>query len=491
MGPVGADLQRVEKLLADILAAELRYACTPIRMSDMLRQFTSRVWKPVWASFDKLSQQPKDWWAYAGSRSEPPASGTPEHIRIKALMDAGRSVREQPGPADVLVQLAVARIADARRPNGAQAFIVRSLKHPDEVTTLRRLYGPSFVLVGAHSRDDARRDRISTLLQKTSGLPLDAWAPVTEYLVGRDSYETATGQRVRDTFHRADVFIDTDAPDETVREQLRRFVRLLFGDPHLTPRRDEYAMFLAHSAAIRSASLARQVGAVLTQQGEVIALGANETPRPGGGLLFEGERWSELRDLKLGFDTNERERRRLIEELLARLGTFDYQNAIRKLQGTRVLSLIEFYREVHAEAAALLDAARRGIATSGSTLSVTTFPCHDCAKHIITAGVSRVVYLEPYEKSKALQFFGKAFTRVTPACDGEIILEPFVGIGPRLHRDLFSMTSSEGIRIDRKDADGNVAEWAPRFRWRAWDYGDDELLLTEKVEALQSEKWVH
>jgi len=37
----------------------------------------------------------------------------------------------------------------------------------------------------------------------------------------------------------------------------------------------------------------------------------------------------------------------------------------------------------------------------GSTLYCTNYPCHYCAKHIIAAGINRVVYLEPYEKSLA------------------------------------------------------------------------------------------
>ena len=46
---------------------------------------------------------------------------------------------------------------------------------------------------------------------------------------------------------------------------------------------------------------------------------------------------------------------------------------------------------VHAELNAVLNA--RGKNLSGSTLYVTLFPCHECAKAIIQAGVREVVYL--------------------------------------------------------------------------------------------------
>ena len=44
----------------------------------------------------------------------------------------------------------------------------------------------------------------------------------------------------------------------------------------------------------------------------------------------------------------------------------------------------------HAEMEALLSCARSGVSTRGATLYSTTFPCHNCAKHIIAAGVARV-----------------------------------------------------------------------------------------------------
>ena len=41
--------------------------------------------------------------------------------------------------------------------------------------------------------------------------------------------------------------------------------------------------------------------------------------------------------------------------------------------------------------------------TAGTTLYTTTFPCHNCTRHIVAAGISRVVYVKPYPKSLAFQ----------------------------------------------------------------------------------------
>ncbi len=70
--------------------------------------------------------------------------------------------------------------------------------------------------------------------------------------------------------------------------------------------------------------------------------------------------------------------------------------------------MTEFGRVVHAEMDALLSCNRAGIPTIGSTLYCTTLPCHNCAKHINASGITRVVYVEPYPKSRALDFHSES-----------------------------------------------------------------------------------
>jgi len=66
-----------------------------------------------------------------------------------------------------------------------------------------------------------------------------------------------------------------------------------------------------------------------------------------------------------------------------------------------VMDLTEYGRVVHAEMCAIYDAARLGRSIKGATLYCTTFPCHNCTKHILAAGIKRVIYMEPYPKSRA------------------------------------------------------------------------------------------
>jgi len=62
---------------------------------------------------------------------------------------------------------------------------------------------------------------------------------------------------------------------------------------------------------------------------------------------------------------------------------------------------------VHAEANALMFAAKNGIETDGCTIYVTLSPCIECSKLIIQSGIKRVVYSEDYRKTDGIDFLRK------------------------------------------------------------------------------------
>jgi len=78
----------------------------------------------------------------------------------------------------------------------------------------------------------------------------------------------------------------------------------------------------------------------------------------------------------------------------------------------------KYFYVVHAEANAILNAARNGIATKGSVLYTSGMPCNECAKSIIQAGIQTVVLHKQYPSlshgkwnksvSKALEMFNEA-----------------------------------------------------------------------------------
>ena len=66
-------------------------------------------------------------------------------------------------------------------------------------------------------------------------------------------------------------------------------------------------------------------------------------------------------------------------------------------------------RTIHAETNAIIQAALHGVSTKGATCYVTHFPCINCAKSLINAGIDRVVYVNSYRVDEhALSFFNSA-----------------------------------------------------------------------------------
>ncbi|MDW0109005.1 ComE operon protein 2 [Sporosarcina aquimarina] len=66
-------------------------------------------------------------------------------------------------------------------------------------------------------------------------------------------------------------------------------------------------------------------------------------------------------------------------------------------------------RTIHAEMNALLQCGKYGIPAAGSTLYVTHFPCLQCSKAIIQAGISKVYYGSDYKNSDyAIELFNHA-----------------------------------------------------------------------------------
>ena len=461
VGAAGTDLKRVGELF-DREFARVDYKTDLVRLSDLL------------LDCDK----------YQHLRE---VQSGPQDQRIRSLMDAGDDLRRTSVRGDAVALLAIGKIRQIRQDKGGgegqslprHAFLLHSLKHPAELQTLREVYGDAFVAVSVYT---PRAQRIKALSERISRSRSD-YMPETykETATGLiDEDEKGKGgdlaQNVRDTFPDADLFIDAGKPDN-LPQQVTRLVEILFRHPYRTPTADECGLFYAKAAALRSADLARQVGAVITtSEGEIIAAGCNEVPKAGGGSVWEGEdRDKDKRDFVIGHDSSARMKHEILAELFGRLrdggwlrndlsqsdpsalaGKALFDPTAPTLAGTRVTSIIEFGRIVHAEMSALTDAARRGLPVKDTTLYCTTFPCHMCARHIIASGIRRVVYIEPYPKSMAKDLYkGSLDVDDDPEADGDAVsFRPFVGVSPRRYLAFFEMPR-------RKDARGHVVEWIP------------------------------
>jgi len=408
-----------------------------------------------------------------------PLPKSPREMYIDSRMTAGNELRSTVKQGDALAGLAVAEIMRRRRtlqdadelapdqPPAAVAYILRSLKHQDEIALLRGIYREQFVCISAHAPREERIRRLSADIADSHGsTDRHDWEAEATRLAQRDEAEDDDkfGQDVRGTFPKADFFID--ASHRTVaHEQLERCLRAWFGEPFASPTQEEFGMFHAHAAGVRSADMSRQVGAAIAIAGDVIAVGSNEVPAFGGGAYWTGQK-GDARDFMLGNDANARICAAAIEEVRNALVDTGWLRADRAkrpaeefaaaLEDTRVDQLTEFGRAVHAEMSAILDAARRGQPVKGATLYTTTFPCHNCAKHIVGAGVKEVVYIAPYPKSLAEDLHPDTIA-IDPSDppDDRVVFRPFVGVAPLSYLPLFEHVGQ------RKTPDNRAIEFVP------------------------------
>lgn len=470
-------------------------------------------------------------WAERNGEKLPPVRPKGERFieDVKTYQDLGDKMRAQVTSGDEQDHASVARelvlkIRDTRarnlnvntvpghavEPDGKpRAYILDSLRHPAEVNLLRAVYGDAFILIGVVCEEDKRINRISRKYN-------DAGHPTVKKFMQRDeAAKEKHGQQVAKAFHLSDFFVDNTV-DRTladavtgnehwvVVEDLSRFIKILTHSELVRPKIGETAMHHANSAKMRSACLSRQVGASLVDsEGNIVATGTNEVPKAGGGVYgeafgsdeYEG-RCGMLFPETQRFCRNTRSQNEIIDDLIETVAELAATDAARKitlaaeLRRTRIGLLLEFSRAVHAEMDAILSAARQGERLTGTRLFVTTFPCHYCARHIVSAGVDEVQYIEPYPKSQALELHSDAIqvevTSWTPPSDGgkKVLFRPFSGVAPRFYKKAFLKER------DLKDDNSGVMkigepEWGQPWSLRKNSY----IELEAELSKLGDETW--
>lgn len=128
----------------------------------------------------------------------------------------------------------------------------------------------------------------------------------------------------------------------------------------------------AHAYAELSAAKRLQVGAVLVKDDRIIAVGYNGMPSGAAVETCETEEFDEIEGLQ----------------------TITKQEVC------------------HAEMNVIAFAAKNGISTKGATLVVTHSPCYECAKLLIQAGITDVVFETQYRDAKPLYFLEQYGVRV-------------------------------------------------------------------------------
>lgn len=399
--------------------------------------------------------------------------------RYKTFIKFGNAVRKKYEADDILAALTIAQISLNRKvlrdgtPQSEErvAYIVHQFKRKEEIELFRSTYGRLFFQVSVYSSRKMRTEYLSRkFADDADESDPNRFRGKAEDLIRDDEneQEIKNGQRLRQVFHLADFIINKDSISDE-RDQIDRFIDLLFGSNSRSPTKPEYAMYIAKSASLRTLDLSRQVGAaIFSEQGEIISLGSNEVPKGGGGSYWCDDPHDD-RDYKRKEDPNEKIKRQNVVELLSRLerkflkkGTYKTLESIfrqRAVQDSKIMESLEYGRIIHAEMSAITDAARLGRNIKGAILYSTTFPCHICTKHIVASGMKSVVFLEPYPKSHA---FDLHYDSIRVEGDGSAEHEDFPktdfvhfsGIAPRRFRDFFEKSK-------RKDSRERFLEWGP------------------------------
>jgi len=426
-GAIGCGIQDVREIIKATFEAPYNYECQTIKLSNIIKTV-----------FELLPFEH-------------------EHGRYKLLQDKGNELRSD--RTTFLIELAIAKIRSMKGikdgkptfPNSRRVFLIDQLKHPDEVSLLKKIYGNSFYLFGVLSPTEERVGRLTHLNKMTD--------EEARELIRRDEKEDVPhGQRVRDTIQHSDFFVrHSPHRNHECQEALMRFVHLMLGEPIQTPTIDEYGMYAAYTASLGSSCLSRQVGAaIIDQSRNLISTGCNDVPKFKGGLYGRG------RDLNPGercFEKEEKScfndlhKKRLYEEVgkhvAKELGLQNKQaDIVNCLRNTRIRHLLEFSRSIHAEMEGILAAGRKGKSVVDGILYCTTFPCHNCARHIIASGITKVFYIEPFEKSLALDLHGDAIT-LDEAKKKYVKFLHFEGVAPSKYSELFIMAG------ERKKSDGS------------------------------------
>ncbi|HBE9180351.1 TPA: dCMP deaminase family protein [Serratia fonticola] len=484
VGAVGTNLDLLKVSITEMLKA-YSYDVEEIRISkDIIKQF-----RPIPESTDN-------------------------YTTADELMSAGNYLRRKSRNNAILSMAVSALISSSRekdenqtpKPKSRKAYIIQSLKHPDEVNLLREVYTNGFYLIGVYANEERRKNYLVDHRSMSE--------PHAEKLIIRDADEDDKwGQHTRDTYELSDFFVNFDNNYDRITNHLWRFFDLIFGKPNVSPTFDEYAMSMAYSASLRSADLSRQVGAVLTKNNMILTTGANDIPTFGGGLYWPemiNDRIQDIdggRDYMLGYDSNADEKKNIITDILKKVSDAiencknddisSNKNEIEDIISTsldksRIRDITEYGRVVHAEMEAILSCARSEINTYRTTLYCTTFPCHNCAKHIVASGIEKVLYIEPYPKSKAFVFHKDSITSSENSNEvNKVIFEPFVGVGPRCYFNLFSINLGIGYKIVRKDKEGKVMKWNRRngrlrIQMLPSSYIEKELMTADKLNNMSS-----
>lgn len=426
VGAIGSGVSTTANLLKEKLEEQFGYKVEIIKLSDIIKNNAAKV---------SLSAETKT-----------------EVDRINKLQAVGTELRKKFGP-EYLALKAIETIGVSRKANGGydetkeiavpqsrrHVTIIDSIKHPKESLLLRDVYGEIYWQITVFAPDNLRENRLKTNASVKR-------SDIITVFERDDNDPRGYGQKVAKTAFMSDLFVRNDRENtDTLKAVIDRYLSLIFNLSVGTPTRQELGMLAAVSAANSSACLSRQVGAAIyTKDNSLLSIGWNDAPKFGGGLYSYEDNSNDHRCYKWGkaICHNDAKKTDLYTDITEKLvnasllESSKVEQVKELLRETALSGLIEYSRAVHAEMEAITSAARKGIGgIVGGTLYTTTYPCHNCARHIVAAGIKEVYFIEPYAKSLATELHSDAID--VQSNDKKVAFLQFEGVGPQAMLRLF------------------------------------------------------
>lgn len=340
--------------------------------------------------------------------------------RRKELQDQGNILRED-DPGAIAKQI-IAEI-EGKGHKGAD-LVVEAVRNPAEIDAFREQFGDRAFVVALDTPQAERFERS----RGDYGDRLEQFKRDDARDKGED--EPECGQRTEECVYLADISINNHEHMASRRDWNRFFTKIqdyltLMREPAFRPPTyGELYMRQAYAISLKSTCTKRRVGAVLVNEvqledrgegasvlreneGEsyVIATGFNDVPIEELSCREKGPQ----EDPRFCPKDSEEEQKLRAMKYCPKCGkklslpsgkvtSFRCPNCQTRLPRDFVPGrMLDTCRAVHAEEAAILQAAKLGsTALRGASLYSTTFPCLLCAKSIVNAGIKRVIYHEPY-----------------------------------------------------------------------------------------------
>ncbi len=337
----------------------------------------------------------------------------------KSLQDFGNEKRKVDGAYWIKAALKDENLTSDDR------LVIESIRNPAEAEELRIRFSPQFFLVAIHASTETRWDRV----RKKYGGEQFRFARDDE----RDADEdVAWGQQVTKCVQFADYTFVNEKPAGAQEARLKKIYSDLESDLKLMEEANstdrpqvraatskEAHMATAYSQSHRSFCIKRHVGAVIAgPDGLPRSLGYNENPVPMKPCIHEFSHCFKDQDMLTKLESMDviycpscgYENRGLNDPWQCHECS---ENLKLRLFPSRNMELCT---AIHAEERAIRSLRDRD-AAKGGTLYTTTFPCFQCSRYIVDAGIAKVVYVEAYPVKEAVEFLMM----------NNVVMEPFNG----------------------------------------------------------------